>query len=191
MDQFREQQRNMHRLKNAPLLLLLKTFQLILLRSPVVPLQFPTLQCLREKHSRHHHKRLPRLTIHVRFPRVKKGPSHHVGNLERSQGPQLTSYRVQKSLSPLRAQIQLVLHRTMIHKLVHKLVHKLTLLRRASPVPNHLPVPGLRLRLQHQRNQLLKGQLRLIPLTLIQLIQYLLPTLKLWPDSSANIAEWT
>ena len=91
-----------------------------------------------------------------------------------SQGPQLTSYRVQKSLSLLRAQIQLVLHRTMIHKLVHKL----TLLRRASPIPNHLPVPDLRLRLQHQRNQLLKGQLPLIPLTLIQLIQYLLPTLK-------------
>ena len=36
MDQFRKQQRNMHQ----------KTFQLILLRSPVVPLQFPTLQCL-------------------------------------------------------------------------------------------------------------------------------------------------
>ena len=174
MDQFREQQRNMHRLKNAPLLLLLKTFQLILLRSPVVPLQFPTLQCLRKKHSRHHQRRLPRLTIHVQFPRVKKGSSHHLGNLERSQGPQLTSYRVQKSLSLLRAQIQLVLHRTMIHKLVHKL----TLLRRASPIPNHLPVPDLRLRLQHQRNQLLKGQLPLIPLTLIQLIQYLLPTLK-------------
>ena len=91
MDQFREQQRNMHQ----------KTFQLILLRSPVVPLQFPTLQCLRKKHSRHHQRRLPRLTINVRFPHVKKGPSHHLGNLERSQGPQLTSYRVQKSLSLL------------------------------------------------------------------------------------------
>ena len=91
-----------------------------------------------------------------------------------SQGPQLTSYRVQKSLSLLRAQIQLVLHRTMIHKLVHKQ----TFLRRASPIPSHLPVPGLRLRLQHQHNQLLKGQLPLIPLTLIQLIQYLLPTVK-------------
>ena len=158
MDQFREQQRKMHQ----------KTFQLILLRSPVVPLQFPTLQCLRKKHSRHHQRRLPRLTIHVRFPRVKKGPSHHLGNLERSEGPQLTSYRVQKSLSLLRAQIQLVLHRAIIHKL--------TLLRRASLIPSHLPVPGLRLRLQHQRNQLLKGQLRMIPLTLIQLIQYLLPT---------------
>ena len=151
MDQFREQQRNMHQ----------KTFQLIVLRSPVVPLQFPT---------RHHQRRLPRLTINVRFPRVKKGHSHHLGNLERSQGPQLTSYRVQKSLSLLPAQIRLVLHRTIIHKL--------TLLRRASLIPSHLPVPGLRLRLQHQRNQLLKGQLRMIPLTLIQLIQYLLPTVK-------------
>ena len=80
---------------------------------------------------------------------VKKGPSHHLGNLEGSQGPQLTSYRVQKSLSLLRAQIQLVLHRTIIHKLVHKL----TLLRRTSLIPSHLPVPGLRLRLQHQRHQ--------------------------------------
>ena len=177
MDQFRKQQRNMHQ----------KTFQLILLRSPVVPLQFPTLQCLQTKHSRHHQRRLPHLTIHVRFPHVKKGPSHHLGNLERSQGPQLTSYRVQKSLSLLRAQIQLVLHITIIHKLVHKL----TLLRRASLIPSHVPVPGLRLRLQHQRNQLLKGQLGMIPLTLIQLIQYLLPTVKVWPDSSANFAEWT
>ena len=173
MDQFREQQRNMD-----------QTIQLILLRSPVVSLQFPTLQCLQKKHSRHHQRRLPRLTIHVRFPHVKKGPSHHLGNLERSQGPQLISYRVQKSLSLLRAQIQLVLHRTIIHKLVHKL----TLLRRASLIPSHLPVPGLRLRLQHQRNQLLKGQLHMIPLTLIQ---YLLPTVKVWPDSSANFAEWT
>ena len=163
MDQFREQQRNMHQ----------KTFQLILLRSPVVPLQFPTLQCLRKKHSRHHQRRLPHPTINVRFPRVKKGRSHHLGNLERSQGPQLTSYRVQKSLSLLCTQIQLVLHRT-----IQKLVHKLTLLRRASLIPSHLPVPGLRLRLQHQRNQLLKGQLHMIPLRLIQLIQYLLPTVK-------------
>ena len=162
MDQFREQQRNMHQ----------KTFQLILLRSPVLPLQFPTLQCLRKKHSRHDQRSLPRLTIHARFPHVKKCPSHHLGNLERSQGPQLTSYRVQKSLSLLRAQIQLALHRTIIHKLVHKL----TLLRRASLIPSHLPVPGLQL--QHQRNQLLKGQLRMIPLMLIQLIQYLLPTVK-------------
>ena len=123
MDQFREQQRNMHQ----------KTFQLILLRSPVVPLHFPTLQCLQTKHSRHHQRRLPHLTIHVRFPRVKKGPSHHFGNLERSEGPQLTSYRVQKSLSLLRAQIQLVLHRTIIHKLVHKL----TLLRRASLISQY------------------------------------------------------
>ena len=160
MDQFREQQRNMHQ----------KTFQLILLRSPVVPLQFPTLQCLRKKHSRHHQRRLPHPTINVRFPRVKKGRSHHLGNLERSQGPQLTSYRVQKSLSLLPTQIQLVLHRTIIHKL--------TLLRRASLISSHLPVPGLRVRLQHQHNQLLKGQLRMIPLRLFQLIQYLLSTVK-------------
>ena len=174
MNQFLEQQRNIHQLKNAPLLLLLKTFQLILLRSPMVPLQFPTLQCLRKKHSRHHERCFPRLTIHVRFPRVKKGPSHLLGNLERSQGPQLTTYRMRKSLSLLRAQIQLVLHRTIIHKLVHKI----TLLRRASLIPSHLPVPGLRLQLQLQRNQLLKRQLRLIPLTLIQLIHYLLPNVK-------------
>ena len=47
-------------------------------------------------------------------------------------------------------------------------------------VSNSQPSPstGLRLRLQHQRNQLLKGQLGMIPLTLIQLIQYLLPTVK-------------
>ena len=83
-------------------------------------------------------------------------------------------YRVQKSLSLLRTQIQLVLHRTIIHKLVHKL----TLLRRASLIPSHLPVLGLQLRLQNQCNQLLKGQLRVIPLRLIQLIQYLLPTVK-------------
>ena len=170
MNQFLEQQRNMHQLKNAPLLLLLKTFQLILLWSPMVPLQFPTLQCLRKKHSRHHQRRLPHPTINVRFPRVKKGRSHHLGNLERSQGPQLTSYRVQKSLSLLCTQIQLVLHRT-----IQKLVHKLTLLRRASLIPSHLPVPGLRFRLQLQRNQLLKRQLRLIPLTLIH---YLLPNVK-------------
>ena len=63
--------------------------------------------------------------------------SHLLGNLERSQGPQLTTYRVQKSLSLLRAQIQLVLHRTIIHKLVHRL----TLLRKVSLIPNHLPIP--------------------------------------------------
>ena len=123
MNQFLEQQRNMHQ----------KTFQLILLRSPAVPLQFPTLQCLRKKHSRHHERRFPRLTIHVRFPRVNKGPSHLLGNLERSQGPQLTTYWVRKSHSLLRAQIQLVLHRTIIHKLVHNL----TLLRRASLISQY------------------------------------------------------
>ena len=69
MDQFREQQRNMDQ----------KTIQLILLRSPVVSLQLPTLQCLQKKHSPHHQKRLPRLTIHVPFPHVKKGSQSSSG----------------------------------------------------------------------------------------------------------------
>ena len=66
--------------------------------------------------------------------------SHLLGNLERFQGPQLTTYRVQKSLSLLQAQIQLVLHRTIIHQLVHRL----TLLRSVSnsqPSPNTTVLP--------------------------------------------------
>ena len=73
--------------------------------------------------------------------------------------------------------------------IIQKLVHKRTPLRKASVMASHPQYQASRS--SFNTTNFLERPLSLIPLPLIQMFQSLLPTVKVWADSSANIAKRT